>query len=99
MVGPGHLKFYGSYLWRKWHQWNVANGNLPHEEANPYNFDVFEKNSTGEMGYAVFFYGVILTVGGLGFIGYWFRGRYLASPANKGMMEKQNYSATLEAAV
>ncbi len=70
MAGLGYLKFYGFYLRRKSHEWNVANANPPHEEADPYNFDVFEKIAQAEWDTLFFFYGVILTVGGLGFIGY-----------------------------
>ncbi|MCB1703552.1 MAG: sodium:proton antiporter NhaD [Halioglobus sp.] len=70
MAGLGYLKLYGFYLLRKSHEWSHANANPPHSEADPYNFDVFEKIAQAEWDTLFFFYGVILTVGGLGFMGY-----------------------------
>ena len=42
----------------------------PQETADPYEFDIFDKIALAEWDTLFFFYGVILAVGGLGFIGY-----------------------------
>jgi Na+/H+ antiporter NhaD/arsenite permease-like protein len=70
MAGLAYLKFYGYYLRRKSRAWNLSFTNPPHPEADPYDFDVFAKIAQAEWDTLFFFYGVILTVGGLGFIGY-----------------------------
>jgi Na+/H+ antiporter NhaD/arsenite permease-like protein len=70
MAGLAYLKFYGFYLKRKSSVWQRNNANPPHAEADPYDFDVFAKIAQAEWDTLFFFYGVILTVGGLGFIGY-----------------------------
>lgn len=70
MAGLAYLKFYGFYLRRKSKAWLRNNANPPHAEADPYDFDVFAKIAQAEWDTLFFFYGVILTVGGLGFIGY-----------------------------
>jgi NhaD family Na+/H+ antiporter len=74
MAGLAYLKLYGYYLQRKSRAWTLAtanaNGNPPKDEADPYSFDVFEKIAQAEWDTLFFFYGVILVVGGLGFIGY-----------------------------
>jgi NhaD family Na+/H+ antiporter len=70
MAGLAYLKFYGYYLRRKSKAWLRHNGNPPLADADPYDFDVFAKIAQAEWDTLFFFYGVILTVGGLGFIGY-----------------------------
>lgn len=70
MAGLVYLKLYGFYLKRKSNAWQHHNGNPPHADADPYDFDVFAKIAQAEWDTLFFFYGVILTVGGLGFIGY-----------------------------
>jgi len=70
MAGLAYLKFYGFYLRRKSKAWLNSNENPPEVEADPYDFDVFAKIAQAEWDTLFFFYGVILTVGGLGFIGY-----------------------------
>jgi NhaD family Na+/H+ antiporter len=70
MAGLAYLKFYGFYLQRKSKAWLRHNPNPPHRDADPYEFDVFAKIAQAEWDTLFFFYGVILTVGGLGFIGY-----------------------------
>ena len=75
MTGLAYLKFFGYYL-KKTHgsgHHNVAEtfqeagkGRNAKDEA----FDVFEKVAGAEWDTLFFFYGVILAVGGLGFIGY-----------------------------
>lgn len=73
MLGLAYLKFYGFYLRRRSMSWyDTGTGEHPPEVAdgNPYHFDVFEKIADAEWDTLFFFYGVILAVGGLGFIGY-----------------------------
>ncbi|MEZ5504367.1 MAG: sodium:proton antiporter NhaD, partial [Halioglobus sp.] len=69
MAGLAYLKFYGYFLRLKSKAWSSANENPP-DAADPYDFDVFAKVAQAEWDTLFFFYGVILTVGGLGFIGY-----------------------------
>lgn len=70
MTGLAYLKFYGYFLRRRSKKWvkgiEVSNGMV----NDPYNFDVFTKVALAEWDTLFFFYGVILAVGGLGFIGY-----------------------------
>lgn len=70
MMGLAYLKFYGYYLRRKSKVWHHGIENPPGSKDDPYNFDVFEKIAHAEWDTLFFFYGVILAVGGLGFIGY-----------------------------
>ncbi len=73
MTGLAYLKFYGFYL-RKFKKEKTSirisgvNGNEEPEEELPY--DIFKKVATAEWDTLLFFYGVVLCVGGLGFIGY-----------------------------
>lgn len=70
MTGLAYLKFYGYYLRRKSAAWHINVGSPPSAEDNPYYFDVFAKIAQAEWDTLFFFYGVIMAVGGLGFIGY-----------------------------
>ena len=70
MTGLAYLKLYGYYLRRKSKEWTHVTENPPGSKDDPYNFDVFEKIAHAEWDTLFFFYGVILAVGGLGFIGY-----------------------------
>jgi NhaD family Na+/H+ antiporter len=70
MTGLGYLKFYGFYLRRKSKAWALSSENPPESKDDPYNFDVFDKIAQSEWDTLFFFYGVILSVGGLGLIGY-----------------------------
>ena len=70
MTGLAYLKFYGYYLRRKSKEWTHSTENPPASSDDPYNFDVFEKIAHAEWDTLFFFYGVILAVGGLGFLGY-----------------------------
>ena len=70
MTGLAYLKFYGFYLRTKSIAWTQATENPPGSPNDPYNFDVFKKIANAEWDTLFFFYGVILAVGGLGFIGY-----------------------------
>ncbi len=63
MTGLAYLKLYGFYL-RKTHD------STGHELGDPVPFDVFRNVERAEWDTLFFFYGVVLSVGGLGFIGY-----------------------------
>ena len=70
MLGLAYLKFYGYYLRRKSVQFSRSLESPPGSNENQYEFDVFAKIAHAEWDTLFFFYGVILAVGGLGFIGY-----------------------------
>lgn len=70
LTGLAYLKFYGYFLRQKSKTWSSASENPPGSVSDPYNFDVFNKIAKAEWDTLFFFYGVILAVGGLGFIGY-----------------------------
>lgn len=70
MMGLAYLKFYGFYLRQRSKAWTDRTENPPGSADDPYNFDVFSKIARAEWDTLFFFYGVILAVGGLGFIGY-----------------------------
>lgn len=76
MLGLGYLKLYAFYIKKKEHV--MENGDIGDTPANPSvqngedekTFDIFDKIAGAEWDTLFFFYGVILAVGGLGFIGY-----------------------------
>jgi NhaD family Na+/H+ antiporter len=70
MAGLAYLKLYGYYLQGKSRAWALENANPPQDRSDPYDFDVFDKVAQAEWDTLFFFYGVILTVGGIGFLGY-----------------------------
>ncbi len=70
MFGLGYLKLFGYYLSRRSMSWKRNAENPPVGSADPYEFDVFAKIAQSEWDTLFFFYGVIMSVGGLGFIGY-----------------------------
>jgi Na+/H+ antiporter NhaD/arsenite permease-like protein len=70
MAGLAYLKFYAYHLRRKSRAWTLSSENPPEPSDDPYDFDVFAKVAQAEWDTLFFFYGVILSVGGLGFIGY-----------------------------
>ncbi len=72
MFGLAYLKLYGFYI-RRFKESIPAMGDLdlpPSSEAKHDGFDIFDKVAKSEWDTLFFFYGVILSVGGLGFIGY-----------------------------
>ncbi len=74
MTGLAYLKFYGFYL-KKTHKHAPGAPGYDPEKADErigdtVAFDVFKKVARAEWDTLMFFYGVILCVGGLGFIGY-----------------------------
>lgn len=71
MTGLAYLKFFGFYLRRREQQFAWAPGER--DDANlgeVVPFDVFNKVARAEWDTLLFFYGVIMSVGGLAFIGY-----------------------------
>lgn len=74
MTGLSYLKLYGYYL-KKTHKNSKNSPNYDSEKAKErvgdvMAFDVFRNIARAEWDTLMFFYGVILCVGGLGFIGY-----------------------------
>jgi len=73
MMGLAYLKLFGFYLRRKSHK-VVFSTEIPpgsNDSADiEDDFDVFDKIAKAEWDTLFFFYGVIMAVGGLGFIGY-----------------------------
>lgn len=69
MTGLAYLQFYGFYL-RKRTNVIVASTEMPPGSHEQSGFDVFDKIARAEWDTLFFFYGVIMAVGGLGFIGY-----------------------------
>jgi NhaD family Na+/H+ antiporter len=77
MTGLAYLKFFGYYL-KKTHKPTVNDSEdygqagdimpMRHKQREP--FDVFSRLARAEWDTLLFFYGVVLCVGGLGFIGY-----------------------------
>jgi len=70
MMGLGYLKLFSFYLKKTYKQYVDKNGDnaLTIEGSMP--FDIFNKIAQAEWDTLLFFYGVILCVGGLGFMGY-----------------------------
>ncbi len=73
MTGLGYLKFMGFYLKKTHHKFLPAStGDVEHAEqlGSMVPFDIFARVARAEWDTLFFFYGVVLSVGGLGFIGY-----------------------------
>jgi NhaD family Na+/H+ antiporter len=69
MTGLAYLQFFGFYLKRQAHA-RAARDNGDSAYGSPVAFDIFDKISRAEWDTLLFFFGVVLAVGGLGFIGY-----------------------------
>ncbi|MFT5757383.1 MAG: NhaD family Na+/H+ antiporter [Alteromonadaceae bacterium] len=69
MTGLAYLKFFGYYLRKKGRE-QIDHSDFPTQHAIEDDFDIFDKIAKAEWDTLFFFYGVILAVGGLGFIGY-----------------------------
>lgn len=69
MTGLAYLKFYGFYL-REFGNTHIDKSDIPTSHEVEDDFDIFDKIAKAEWDTLFFFYGVILAVGGLGFIGY-----------------------------
>ena len=75
MTGLAYLQFFGYYLKKQAHAHHKAShaikGNNNTEElGDVIAFDIFQKIARAEWDTLLFFYGVVVCVGGLGFIGY-----------------------------
>lgn len=75
MTGLGILKFYGFYLKRVGHLHTLPSDHMDNisvdiEKNDSNNFDIFSQLARAEWDTLMFFYGVVLAVGGLGTIGY-----------------------------
>ena len=79
MLGLGYLKFFGFYLRKSLprslnKKREIAQRNKDDETlsrlGNILPFDIFDKVASAEWDTLLFFYGVVMCVGGLGFIGY-----------------------------
>ena len=68
MTGLAYLKLYGFYLKKVENIEHNLDNDVPGSE--PKGFDIFDKIAGAEWDTLFFFYGVILAVGGLGFMGY-----------------------------
>jgi NhaD family Na+/H+ antiporter len=73
MTGLAYLQFFGYYL-RKSHKAENQDteiiGDISHISMQGKPFDIFRRMARAEWDTLLFFYGVVLCVGGLGFIGY-----------------------------
>ncbi|MGB1263188.1 MAG: sodium:proton antiporter NhaD [Cognaticolwellia sp.] len=69
MTGLAYLKLYAYYL-RTFGNTHIDKSDLPTSHDVEDDFDIFDKIAKAEWDTLFFFYGVILAVGGLGFIGY-----------------------------
>jgi NhaD family Na+/H+ antiporter len=69
MTGLAYLKFFGFYL-RKMAYEPAEGSEIPPGDTDRKPFDIFDKIAKSEWDTLFFFYGVIMAVGGLGFIGY-----------------------------
>jgi Na+/H+ antiporter NhaD/arsenite permease-like protein len=76
LTGLAYLQFFGYYLKKTFHREQLspekAQEELDHDArmGDPMGFDVFHRLARAEWDTLLFFYGVVLCVGGLGFIGY-----------------------------
>ncbi len=70
MAGLAYLKIYGFFLRRYVSSWSQATEVPPGSKDDPYDFDVFAKIAQAEWDTLFFFYGVIMSVGGISFLGY-----------------------------
>ena len=69
MTGLAYLKLFAFYL-RKKGRAEIDHSDMPTSNPIDDDFDIFDKIAKAEWDTLFFFYGVILAVGGLGFIGY-----------------------------
>jgi NhaD family Na+/H+ antiporter len=69
LTGLAYLKFFGYYL-REHRETPIDHSDIPTGNIIEDDFDIFDKIAKAEWDTLFFFYGVILAVGGLGFIGY-----------------------------
>ncbi|MDH5766923.1 MAG: sodium:proton antiporter NhaD, partial [Gammaproteobacteria bacterium] len=72
LTGLGYLQFFGFYLKKTSHKCLPVNNSDEHasQMGDVVPFDIFNKIARAEWDTLFFFYGVVLCVGGLGFLGY-----------------------------
>ncbi|GAB4266977.1 MAG: sodium:proton antiporter NhaD [Methylomicrobium sp.] len=70
LTGLGYLKMFGYYLRMRHRREFSGFDSIPGSEGQGSGFDVFSQIAKAEWDTLFFFYGVIMCVGGLGFIGY-----------------------------
>ena len=70
LTGLGYLQVFGFYLRMTSHHWLKVRPEQAEAMGEVVPFDVFNKIARAEWDTLLFFYGVVLCVGGLGFIGY-----------------------------
>ena len=72
LLGLGYLKIFAYYLRQYGHTNNGDSDSIPEHNAikDTPGFDIFQKIAQAEWDTLFFFYGVIMAVGGLGFMGY-----------------------------
>lgn len=70
LLGLAYLKLFGFWLKKRNPKWSHGSENPPGSNDDPYDFDVFAQIAHAEWDTLFFFYGVIMSVGGLGFVGY-----------------------------
>ncbi len=72
LTGLSYLQLFGYYLNRTYHKYEYKAEEIEHagQMGDVVAFDVFAKVARAEWDTLLFFYGVVLCVGGLGFIGY-----------------------------
>lgn len=70
LMGLSYLKFFGFYLRKQYHQELLEIDTVPSSKRNNSSFNIFDHIASSEWDTLFFFYGVILSVSGLGFMGY-----------------------------
>ncbi|MDF1581747.1 MAG: sodium:proton antiporter NhaD [Methyloprofundus sp.] len=70
LMGLGYLKLFGYYLRTKFRRECSSFDMIPGSESTDSAFDVFSHIAKSEWDTLFFFYGIIMSVGGLGFMGY-----------------------------
>jgi NhaD family Na+/H+ antiporter len=70
LTGLGYLQIFGFYLRMTHHSWHRRGGNRAAQVGDLKPFDVFNPVAHSEWDTLLFFYGVVLCVAGLGFVGY-----------------------------
>jgi len=70
LMGLGYLKIFGYYLRLKFRKEEASFDSVPGSESKGSAFDVFSHIAKSEWDTLFFFYGIIMAVGGIGFMGY-----------------------------
>ena len=70
LMGLGYLKMFGYYLRIKFKREESSFDIIPGSESASSGFDVFSHIAKSEWDTLFFFYGIVMVVGGLGFMGY-----------------------------